>query len=56
MKGIREIFKFYAKQQNLYGNKATFDVIDQNLEEMNQGEFLKLLKDFNILGNAKVSN
>lgn len=47
-KGLKEIFNQYARSQMLIGKKATFEQIEHELSNLNLGEYMKFVKDFNI--------
>lgn len=47
-KGLREIFDNYARSQMLIGKKATFEMIQHELSNLNLGEYIKFSKDFSI--------
>jgi hypothetical protein len=49
---LREIFNQYAKNYSQTGGKAlTFDKINQGYENLTQAGFLKILKDYNLVGD-----
>jgi hypothetical protein len=49
---LREVFNQYAKNYSQTGGKAlTFDKINQGFENLTQAGFLKILKDYNIIGD-----
>lgn len=49
MKGLNEIYQFYAKQHLRYGIYARFDTIKRRAQVMNFGEFAFVIKDFHLL-------
>lgn len=53
MKVLKSIFDFYGKQTSLLGRNPTFDQINNNLQSLNLGEFLKFCADFQILKHDK---
>jgi len=53
-KGLQEIFKFYTKQRALAHVRKTFDTVQNELESMCLGYYLKFLKDFEISLEMKV--
>jgi len=49
---LKEIFNQYAKNYSSTAGKAlTFDKINQGYESLSQAGFLKILKDYNIVGD-----
>jgi hypothetical protein len=52
MKGLKEIFAFYARQQKIIGAQATFDNITHNNSVWTLGKFFKFCKDFDLMGKA----
>lgn len=49
MRGLSEIYQFYAKQHLRYGIYARFDTCRREKQIMNFGEFVFVIKDFNLL-------
>jgi hypothetical protein len=52
MKGLKEIFAFYARQQKIIGAQATFDNITHNNSVWTLGKFFKFCKDFELMGKT----
>jgi len=48
VRGLKEIFQFYCKQQQMLGKKVTFDKLMTCLSHMTIGEFTKFCKDFKV--------
>lgn len=51
--GLREIFKYYSRQQFLLGKNPTFEEILKNLEVLTIGKFRKFCKDFGIIEESR---
>lgn len=47
-KNLLKVFKFYSTQQSLLGKSPTFASIEQNLNTLSKGKFLKFCLDFSI--------
>ena len=54
-KAMAEVFFFYTKQYVISNVRKTFDGVTQELNQMGIGYFLKLLKDFRIPLEVKVT-
>ena len=52
-KAIEKVFAFYSKQQSLLGKSPTFDMIQNNVNTLTKGKFLKFCNDFEILLERK---
>jgi len=46
MKTLKSIFDFYSRQHLMIGRNATFDKIEERMQKMNMGEYLRFIKDF----------
>lgn len=47
-KNLLKVFKFYSSQQSLLGKSPTFASIEQNVNTLSKGKFLKFCLDFSI--------
>jgi hypothetical protein len=49
MRGLKEIFDFYSRNSLLMGRKSTFEDIKKEISFLNLVNFIKFLKDFDIV-------
>lgn len=53
IKGVKEVFLFYAKQHQMLGRTPTFESINKDSELWNIGKFIKFCNDFGLTGRNK---
>lgn len=49
MKTLKSIFDFYSRQHLNIGKNATFEKIEQSMQRLTLGEYMKFVADFKIL-------
>lgn len=53
MRGIRDIYDFYAKQVKMIGQYPTFTELTDHKKVLNLSKFTKFCSDFNLLNNTR---
>ena len=53
LRGLNEIFSFYAKQLQMVGKSPTFDLLTQHGQIWSMGKFFKFCADFALMGKAR---